>query len=116
MDNQPDQPTAADLAALPGIGGYGQGMRFAIKIAPQHTSWPTMLDVFKEADRIDLFESAWNFDHFYPLSGNHAGPCLEGWTTLTALAQATSRIRLGCLVTGITYRPWWPSGWRLSTT
>jgi F420-dependent oxidoreductase-like protein len=63
-----------------------------------------MLDVFKEADRIDLFESGWNFDHFYPLSGNHAGPCLEGWTTLTALAQATSRIRLGCLVTGITYR------------
>jgi F420-dependent oxidoreductase-like protein len=79
-------------------------MRFAIKIAPQHTTWPTMLDVFKEADRIDLFESGWNFDHFYPLSGNHAGPCLEGWTTLTALAQATSRIRLGCLVTGITYR------------
>ncbi|MBO0881523.1 MAG: LLM class F420-dependent oxidoreductase, partial [Mycobacterium sp.] len=79
-------------------------MRFAVKIAPQHTTWPTMLEVFREADRIDLFESGWNFDHFYPLSGDHAGPCLEGWTTLTALAQATSRIRLGCLVTGITYR------------
>lgn len=79
-------------------------MRFAIKIAPQHTTWATMLEVFREADRIELFESGWNFDHFYPLSGDHAGPCLEGWTTLTALAQATSRIRLGCMVTGITYR------------
>jgi F420-dependent oxidoreductase-like protein len=33
-----------------------------------------------------------------------SGPRLEGWTTLTALAQATRRLRLGTLVTGIHYR------------
>ncbi|TXH26709.1 MAG: LLM class F420-dependent oxidoreductase, partial [Mycobacterium sp.] len=30
--------------------------------------------------------------------------CLEGWVTLTALAQATKRLRVGVLVTGIHYR------------
>jgi F420-dependent oxidoreductase-like protein len=79
-------------------------MRFAIKTAPQHTTWADMLAVFREADSIDLFESGWTFDHFYPIRGDTDGPCLEGWVTLTALAQATSRLRLGVLVTGIHYR------------
>ena len=63
-----------------------------------------MLAVFREADGIDLFESGWTFDHFYPIRGDTDGPCLEGWVTLTALAQATTRLRLGVLVTGIHYR------------
>jgi F420-dependent oxidoreductase-like protein len=79
-------------------------MRFAIKTAPQHTTWPAMLEVWKAADDIELFESGWTFDHFYPIRGDSAGPCLEGWITLTALAQATRRLRLGTLVTGIHYR------------
>jgi len=79
-------------------------MRFAIKTAPQNTTWPAMLDVWRAADDIELFESGWTFDHFYPIFADSAGPCLEGWITLTALAQATRRLRLGTLVTGIHYR------------
>jgi F420-dependent oxidoreductase-like protein len=79
-------------------------MRFAIKTAPQHTTWAAMLEVWRAADDIELFESGWTFDHFYPIYSDSAGPCLEGWTTLTALAQATRRLRLGTLVTGIHYR------------
>ncbi len=63
-----------------------------------------MLAVWREADDIDVYESGWTFDHFYPIFADPAGPCLEGWTTLTALAQATQRLRLGTLVTGIHYR------------
>ena len=80
-------------------------MRYAIKTAPQMTTWDAMLRVWQAADEIDLFESAWNFDHFEPiLSQPRNGPCLEGWTTLAALAMATRRIRVGCMVTGMPYR------------
>src|SRR5687768_13366890 len=83
---------------------YRDAMRFAIKTAPQHTTWQAMLDVFKAADDIDLFESGWTFDHFYPIFSDHTGPCLEGWVATTALAQATTRLRVGLMVTGNPYR------------
>ena len=67
-------------------------MRFAFKTAPQNTTWRDMLAVWQEADDIELFESGWTFDHFYPILSDSAGPCLEGWVTLTALAQATSAV------------------------
>ncbi len=79
-------------------------MRFAFKTAPQNTTWSDMLAVWRAADDIEIFESGWTFDHFYPILSDPTGPCLEGWTTLTALAQATTRLRLGTLVTGIHYR------------
>jgi F420-dependent oxidoreductase-like protein len=79
-------------------------MRFAFKTSPQNTTWDRMLAVWRAADDIDVFESGWTFDHFYPIFSDSTGPCLEGWTTLSALAQATTRLRLGVLVTGIHYR------------
>jgi F420-dependent oxidoreductase-like protein len=63
-----------------------------------------MLEVWQAADEIDLFESAWNFDHFYPIRGDTDGPCLEAWVTLSALAQATKRIRVGTMVNGMHFR------------
>lgn len=85
-------------------------MRFAFKTANQYSAWSDILAVWKEADGIDLFESGWLFDHFYPIKSRKqaepdlAGPCLEGWSMLAALAQATSRLRLGTMVTGVHYR------------
>ena len=79
-------------------------MRFAFKTSPQDTTWADLLAVWQAADALDVFESGWTFDHFYPIFSDSTGPCLEGWVTLTALAQATTRLRVGVLVTGIHYR------------
>lgn len=79
-------------------------MRFGFKTSPQDTTWEDMLRTWQAGDGIELFESAWTFDHFYPIFADSTGPCMEGWITLTALAQATRRLRVGVLVTGNVYR------------
>src|SRR2546425_10025680 len=79
-------------------------MRFGIKTAPQHTTYEDMLAVWRAADDIEEFESAWTFDHFYPIFSDWTGPCMEAGVTTTALAQATKRIRVGVMVTGNVYR------------
>ena len=45
-------------------------------------------------------------DHFYqiPIVGADTEPMLEAYSTLAALAQVTQRMRLGTLVSGVTYR------------
>jgi len=45
-------------------------------------------------------------DHFYQIRGigPETEPMMEAYTTLSALATQTSRVKLGTLVTGVTYR------------
>jgi F420-dependent oxidoreductase-like protein len=45
-------------------------------------------------------------DHFYQIRGvgPETEPMMEAYTTLAALAASTTRVRLGTLVTGVTYR------------
>ena len=77
---------------------------YAFKTPPQHGSWTEFLDVWRAADDIDVFESGWTMDHFYPLTPPMEGPILESWTMLAALAQATTRLRLGSMVNGMHFR------------
>ena len=80
-------------------------MRFAFSTAPQLCTVDELLAVWRAADEIDVFESGWTFDHFEPIFTNdRSGPCLEGWITLAALLQATTRLRGGVMVTGMVYR------------
>jgi F420-dependent oxidoreductase-like protein len=78
--------------------------RYAIKTPPQHGTWREFLDVWLAADQMDVFESGWTMDHFYPLTPPIEGTHLESWTMLAALAQATTRLRLGAMVNGMHYR------------
>ena len=77
--------------------------RFGIQTPPQNTTWNEMRDTWKLIEDLG-YDTAWTFDHFFPILSDPTGPCLEGWISLTALAAATSRIETGVLVTGNTYR------------
>ena len=77
---------------------------YAVKTPPQHGTWPEILELWQAADDIEVFESAWTMDHFYPLTPPLDGAELESWTLLAALAQATRRLRIGCMVNGMHFR------------
>lgn len=79
-------------------------LSFGIKTAPQNTTYEAMQRVWLEADTVPSIEHAWLFDHFMPISGDDTGPCLEGWSVLSAFAALTRRLRIGLMVTGNTYR------------
>ena len=78
-------------------------MRFGLDVAQQRMPWDEVVSRVRFAEDLG-FDGAWGFDHFQPMYGEGPGEAFEGMTTLAALAGATSRIRLGLLVTGVTYR------------
>ena len=78
-------------------------VRFGIQTPQQHGSWQEIVALWREVDTLG-FDSAWVFDHFLPIFSDPTGSCLEGWTSLSALAMATQHVRLGVMVTGNTYR------------
>jgi F420-dependent oxidoreductase-like protein len=79
-------------------------VRFGAQTGQQNITWEALQKFWKSADSWG-YDSLWVFDHFYPIfTPDAAGPCLEGWTVLSALSQNTSRARIGALVNGNTYR------------
>lgn len=78
-------------------------MRFGLDVAQQRMPWDELVRRVRFAEELG-FDGAWGFDHLQPMYGEGPGETFEGMTTLAALAGATSRIRLGLLVAGATYR------------
>lgn len=78
-------------------------MRIGLEASQQRMPWKEVVRRVRYAEDAG-FDGWWGFDHFQPMYGEGPGECFEGYTTIAALAGLTSRIRLGLLVTGVTYR------------
>lgn len=78
-------------------------MDFGLDVAQQRLEFDEVVDRVRFGEELG-FTGVWGFDHFGPMYGEGPGNCFEGMTTLAALAGLTTRIRLGLLVAGVTYR------------
>jgi F420-dependent oxidoreductase-like protein len=82
---------------------FDDGLRFGIHSGQQFTDFPAYVELWRRAEELG-FDWASVFDHFLPIQADPEGPCFEGLTLLAAMGAHTSRMRVGMIVLGVTYR------------
>ena len=75
------------------------GVKFGVQVLQAMPDYPTLKKVALECERLG-FDSLWVYDHLQFAYG----PTFESWTILSALAEATHKIRIGTLVTCNAFR------------
>lgn len=79
-------------------------MRYALMIEPQQgCSYADQLALARRAEAAG-FETFLRSDHYDSFPGEGGKPTTDAWTVLAGLARETERIRLGVLVSPVTFR------------
>jgi len=79
-------------------------MELRIFTEPQEgADYATLLSVAQATERLG-FDAFFRSDHYLTMSGSGLPGPTDAWITLAGLARETSRIRLGTLVTPVTFR------------
>ncbi|HEX6311748.1 MAG TPA: LLM class F420-dependent oxidoreductase [Acidimicrobiia bacterium] len=88
-----------------GFGVFApQGWKTELRsIAGAEAQWAKCREIALLAEALG-YDSVWVYDHFHNIPEPSHETVFECWTTMAALAEATSRIRLGQMVSCTSYR------------
>ena len=78
-------------------------IRLGVQVQPQHALYPKIRDTVRALEDAGV-DILFNWDHFFPLSGDRDGLHFEAWTELGSWAELTSRVEFGTLVNCNSYR------------